>query len=224
MSAAPRRWAWRGSLVAVIQGALAGVFVTLVAVAWWSAIDRTGGLPSRVVPLPSAVAVVPTATPFVRTEVPLVLGPDGIGLAAFGDPGSHVVEMLTGMVGLPNEDATITCPDAGEDARSVRWADLTLFIHDDHVAGYIDGSHYPNDAPPLQLKTAEGVGVGSTRAELEAAFGDRLTFADAPSIGSSEVVSYAVDGKRLQGLIEGGGSDGVVITVRAGLGCFDEAP
>ena len=95
------------------------------------------------------------------------------------------------------------------------------FLQDDQVAGYIDGSHYPNDAPPLELKTEAGVGIGSTRGELERAYGDRLTFADAPSIGSAEVLAYGVDGQALQGLIEGTGPDGVVITVRAGLGCFD---
>ena len=224
MSAVPRRRAWRAPLVAVLQGAAVGAIVAIVGVALWSAVGPKSGLPSTIVPLPTAVAALPTATPVIRTEVPLVLGPDGIGFATFGDPGSHVVEMLTGTLGLPNEDAAIPCPGSNGDARSVRWADLTLFLQDDQVAGYIDGSHYPNDAPPLELKTDAGIGLGSTRSELEAAYGDRLTFTDAPGIGTTEAVAYGVDGQALQGLIEGSGGDGVVITIRAGLGCFDEAP
>ena len=224
MSDVPARSSRRPSVVAVAQGALLGAAVTLAVVLAWSALAQPAQFKSSVVPVPSAVAVPPTATPFVRTDVPLVLEPDGIGMARFGDPGGHIVEMLTGSLGLPNEDATIPCSGPVAEMRAVRWGDLTLFLSEDAFVGYIDTMYYPNDAPALAPKTAEGVGIHTTRADLVAAYRDRVTFADVPDMGPNDAVEYRIDRGELNGLLEGAGEDGVVITVRAGQGCFETSP
>ena len=155
----------------------------------------------------------------------LALGPDGIdGLAPLGLDEAHAVTMLTTAFGPPNEDISFPCADPAGEMRSVRWADLTAFFMDSQFVGYLDGLHYPNDGHPLELTTPEGVGIGSSREELLAAYGDRLEVGPPPDDVQGDVEEYRIDDGQLSGLIEGEGEAGVVITIRAGLACFPESP
>ena len=160
----------------LLEGALVGAGVALVVVALLTVLTAPPAFPSSVVAVPSPVAVAPTATPFVRSDMSLALGPDGIdGLAPLGLDAEHALAHFETAFGLPNEDVSFPCPGHVGGVRSVRWADLTAFFADSKFVGYLDGLHYPNDGPLLELTTTEGVGIGSTRQELIAAYGDRVT-------------------------------------------------
>jgi len=208
--------------VPLVQGAIVGALIAALGVGVVMTVGAPASFPSTVVTLPSAVAPA-VATPFVRGEAPIVLAPDGLGVVAFGAEGGHAVEMLTADLGLPNEDVTFPCPVPAGELRSVRWAGLTVFVLDGKVAGYLDGLHYPNDAPPLGLRTQEAVGVGSTRPELIAAYGDRVKIAHAEP-PATDMDEFLIDEGTQKGLIEGEGDAGVVITIRAGLACFPGPP
>ncbi len=67
-------------------------------------------------------------------------------------------------------------------------------------------------------------GIGSTRRELVAAYGDRVQIAPPTDDVQGNVEEFMIDDGRLSGLIEGKGETGVVITVRAGVACFPEPP
>jgi hypothetical protein len=210
------------TLVPIVQGAIVGAVVAALVVVVVMAIGAPSAFPSTVVALPSAVAPA-VATPFVRGSAPIVLATDSLGFVPLGAEGGVAVEALSAELGLPNEDVTFHCPFPDGEMRSVRWAGLTLFVLEGKVAGYLDGLHYPNDAPPLGLRTKESIGVGSTRAELVAAYSDRVKIAHAEP-PATDIDEFIVDEGTLRGLIEGEGDAGVVITVRAGLACFPGPP
>jgi hypothetical protein len=211
----------RGAARPLLEGGLVGAGLALLGVALLTVLTAPPAFRSSVVVLPSSVAVVPTATPFVRGDVSLELGPDGIvGLVPLGHDETHALHLLTTTLGLPNEDISFPCPGHVAGVRSVRWADLTAFFTDSTFVGYLDGLHYPNDGPPLELTTTEGVGIGSTRLEFVAAYGDRLQAVPPTDDVQGDVQEYQIDDGRLSGLIEGEGDTGLVITVRAGVACF----
>lgn len=205
----------------LVQGAIFGAFAAAIGLVLWAGLTAPKPFPSTAVETEPSAAAAPTATPFVRGDLPIVLGPEGLGIVSFGSDGAAVVDRLTAAFGLPNEDETYPCPEKPGDVRAIRWADLTIFVFDGAFAGYIDGLHYPPyDGRALDLTTSEAVGIGSSRADLVAAFGDRVTFKASTDPGMQDADVYRIDDGRLQGVVEGVGDAGVTITIRAGLGCF----
>jgi len=208
----------------LLEGVLIGAGLAVLGIVLLTVVTAQAPFRSSVVALPSP-AVPPTATPLVRGDTSVALGPDGLGdLAPLGLDEAHALVMMNTAFGPANEDLSFPCADPAGEVRSVRWADLTAFFMDGRFIGFLDGLHYPNDGHPLELTTTEGVGIGSSRAELVAAYGDRLKVGAPPDGVQGDVEEYRIDDGKLSGLIEGEGETGVVITVRAGLACFPEAP
>jgi hypothetical protein len=126
----------------------------------------------------------------------LELRGDGLGPLDFGTPTAEVMETLTGMLGEPSPGEEY--PYGGHPLRHVYWDQLGLsvifseydFYRSDgleHLAGWGHGSKPPGEpAVPgasWTLKTANGVGIGSTLEELQAAYGNRLFLEEAPCDG-----------------------------------------
>lgn len=224
MTTPARTPGWRRTLRPLLQGALIGAGLALLAVSLLTIVTRQAPFRSSVVALPSP-AIAPAATPFGRGDVSVALGPDGlVGLVPLGLDEAHALIMLNAAFGLPNEDVSFPCVDPTGEMRSVRWADLTAFFMDEKFVGFLDGLHYPNDGHPLELTTAEGIGMGTPRNALVAAYGDRLKVVPPPDGVQGDVEGFQVDDGRLSGLIEGDDETGVVIMVRAGVACFPESP
>ena len=126
-------------------------------------------------------------------QVPIVLEVDGLGAVDLGSDVSSVVQKLTDRFGEPDRDSDWIpadspvygkCPGAG--LRAVGWGSFfALFIDEgagpdtarwfswtygfDH-----DTSFGGVDPRGLDLTTIEGIGIGSTRAELRTVYGARL--------------------------------------------------
>jgi hypothetical protein len=119
----------------------------------------------------------------------LVLGARGLGPASFGQPADQVVAALRAVLGEPDEDRRWdqrkqhlfgVCP--GSNHRFVRWGRLSvLFADGDTGRGHAGRQHFfawyaeAAQAGGKPLATAEGVAVGSTTAQVRAAYGDRAT-------------------------------------------------
>ncbi len=121
----------------------------------------------------------------------LVLRPDGLGTASFGDPAELVVETVISLLGSPDRDIFID-PVAEQTAMPYGYGANRFFrlVEWDQVGLYLvlsDGNYYRGDGVPhfvgwgvtrSGLETEEGIGVGSRVADLVVAYGDRVTLPD----------------------------------------------
>lgn len=111
----------------------------------------------------------------------LVLDGSGLGVATFGQTADEVVAALSAVIGPPTEDtgwvdpATISTCDSTE-LRRVSWGSLATFHGDDGEAGsrrfftYSYGDVTDLAAEPVGLLTTNGIGLGSSVADLRAAY------------------------------------------------------
>lgn len=152
------------------------------------------------------------------------LGANGLGPASFGDDAERVIATITAAFGAPTRDdgwvdplSYGACP--GDRYRQVVWNDLTLeFSEDDgqqHFIGYVYGSVSGVDPRPRGLTTSKGIGVGSTVAELKAAYPRAST---TPGEAGLQDPRYAVPGE-LEGYLTGVDDEDLVISVEAGTHC-----
>jgi hypothetical protein len=113
----------------------------------------------------------------------ITLRGDGLGIVSFGQPADEVLAILERVIGSPPSDQ-------GAEAdwiEFVGWSELGLYVgFDTPMSSEFTGESRllgwdafgPVGGP--RPTTAEGVGVGSTLAELRAAYGDRLDVATEP--------------------------------------------
>lgn len=121
----------------------------------------------------------------------LVLRNDGVGPVTFGATKANTVSTLDDVLG-PIDESGPGCELAGPVVTSVRWKELRLQFVGDSFDSY--NVRPPNNvAPVLGLKTEEGIGLGSTVAELEAAYGSRLEIPGLPPEfgGNDFAISFA---------------------------------
>ena len=127
------------------------------------------------------------ATTIPGSEV--VLGGDGLEVAEFGDDPEEAIAALTGALGDPDEDTGWTgsgdsqfgtCP--GTVVRGIRWQTLWALFTDGETEWENDDPHFFafqhasffDPSADMGLVTEEGIGLGSSRAELEDSYGDRV--------------------------------------------------
>ena len=148
--------------------------------------------PTTVAPTaaPTTTTAAPTTTattlPPTTTTAPagarLSLLPDGIGDARFGAVPDDVTAFISGILGTPTKDtgwvdaASRTC--RGSQVRFVSWGDLTLSFGDEsdiaterqHFYSWTFGPPSGTSISPAGLMTPERIGIGSTVAQLRAAY------------------------------------------------------
>jgi hypothetical protein len=148
----------------------------------------------------STTTTTTTSTTTTTTVAPtpvLSLRDDGLGEARFGTDADAVVEFVNSLLGDPTTDSGWvpaagqfgSCP--GTEVRGVSWRDLTLMFGDastvtsgrPHFFAYVYGPAFARTGiDPPGLQTVAGIGIGSTVAQLRAAYpaadvheGDRIT-------------------------------------------------
>jgi hypothetical protein len=120
----------------------------------------------------------PPSTVLTITKESLVLSPDGLGVLRFGEESGSVVGRLTTALGAPDKDAPVPSDKRCGATRVVEWSNLQILLNDAVDAprgstgfvGWFYGLSSPK--PSLFLKTANGVGLGTTVAALKAAYGE----------------------------------------------------
>ncbi|MGH2729201.1 MAG: hypothetical protein ACRDJI_01170 [Actinomycetota bacterium] len=167
----------------------------------------------------------------------LVLGPDGLGAVKFGADPEMVIHRLNQQFGPPDEDSGYipsfsvfgTCP--GEKVRGVRWKSLLVLFTDGatdfgrqgrrHFFEYRDQLFVTSGGSTgsLGLTTAEGIGLGSTVADLRAAYGDRLEISPHSLPGDVPRFTVEVDTGQLSGTLTGARRTDSVHAILGGFGC-----
>lgn len=131
----------------------------------------------------SSTTAAPTTadtTPSTSTPVPdtLLLTPDGVGDFVFGNPQSAVVDAMTALLGPPVETRPVECPSGSDTI--VTYQGAYFIFGADTFAGWAWGGA---EDPPIVGATTEGITLGSTVAEAQAAFGPDFAFQPDSTLG-----------------------------------------
>jgi hypothetical protein len=158
----------------------------------------------------------------------LVLSGDGIGPTAFGSDAQGTVDYLASFLGAPEQDTGWVdplqlgpCP--GTELRLISWGVLTVTLGDDspvvsgrrHFVSYSYGIDGEVGEAPAGLQTAEGITIGSTVAEVRAAYPDVILNPEDEFVAANFYVS-----DDLRGYVTGVADDDVVTVIFGGQGCI----
>ena len=188
--------------------------------------DNVQSAGDRTVAAPSVPASVAPSGPVAGPT--LVLGREGLGVAAFGAGADDTIAAVTAVLGEPDKDSGWVEPlsigaCAGEQGRFVAWGSLYLYFSDQsgfasgepHFFGYSYGSESDLEAIPEGLATPEGIGLGTTVAFLRAAYHDVVVEAGEEGLFPS---NFYVDAN-LSGRLTGGDDDDLVTVIIGGDPC-----
>jgi len=181
-----------------------------------------------------------TTTPTTTTTVPpplatLELGADGLGDVVFGLSPDDVITDITALYGSPDHDSDWipsadniygACP--GDTMRAIGWGSLLTVFIDDRTSdlggwfytwtyGYDYSTNTGGTDPrELSLRTADGIGLGTTISDLEAAWGEDLTITGNVEL---DVWSFVSEANGLRGLLSGGTAEDTVTLLEPTVGC-----
>jgi hypothetical protein len=151
--------------------------------------------------------------PDADAETALHVEPDGLRIEEalpFGTPRDDVVPAVRDILGRPSDRGSQEDCLAGETS-FVRFdeppGDLVLNLQNGALAGWSIGED-------SRLKTSAGIGIGSTKAELEAAYGPVVMVPDS-TIG----IEFFIEGG-LSGLLVADAPDGAITSLWAGINCI----
>ena len=183
--------------------------------------------------------------PSTVPAAPLIMSETGIGAIEIGEPPGAVIDALTGLIGGPDGDSQWIEADSdlfgkcpAEKLRAVGWGSLYLFFTADgevttdneHIVGrfftYSYGFDFSRneggtDPRELDLATAAGIGLGSTRSELRLAYGDDLTESYDELAGVWRWSVATTNPSFLRGLLSGPDIDATVVLIERAPGCGD---
>jgi hypothetical protein len=175
----------------------------------------------------TTTTVAPTTTTTTPPGAALVLRDNGLGDAAFGADPDGVIDFVTAFIGPPTVDSGWmdplslgSCP--GTEVRTVSWGDLNLYFGDEskvvvgrrHFFAYGYGPPFGTTINPAGLQTDRAIGVGSTVAQVEAAYPDVVVNPAEATAPASFQISPALTGQ-----LSGVDDAATVTEVSGGFGC-----
>ena len=184
-------------------------------------------------PPPTTTSTTTSTTLPPTTAVPdpaisaLVLSGAGIGATPFGTPPDEVIDYVTSFLGPPTRDTDWidplsigVCP--GTEVRIVSWEALELSFGDQsafgsgarHFTSYSYGVDGQVGVGPEGLLTTNGIGLGSSVADLRNAYPDVTLFPEDDFSGPNFFVNES-----LRGYLTGTDDDSAVTVVIGGDGC-----
>lgn len=204
--------------------------------------DESGG-PSPAPSVPAATSPAAPTSPAPSSPAPatgtvpatpaVVLSPDGVGVAKFGDDADTAIRALTAALGRPDRDTGYvgsfsefgTCP--GDKVRGVIWKDFTVLFAQGRTPARSDGRPHLLDfgygttgsSTPAQpkLATSKGIGLGSTLAEIRKAYGPVETYYD--EITQSTGFTIGEPPHQLFGFLSGPGPTARLEQLQGGVPC-----
>lgn len=173
--------------------------------------DGEGGGTTTTATSSTTIADDSTTTSTTSPAPAIVLEPEGLGAVDFDDLEPSVVDVLTDAFGAPTATGG-GCELAGTTVTTTTWKELTVQFADGTFDSY---SVRPRsgEAPALGLKTADGIGLGSTKAELQSTYGSRLTIPGLPpEFGEPDsfAISFPGSDRSIRGVLSGPASSATV--------------
>lgn len=181
---------------------------------------------------PATTVLLSTTVPVTTTTVPagaaLILRDNSVGDAVFGADPDDVVAYIRSIIGAPTSDSgwvdptTVfgVCP--GTEVRGVSWGDLRLLFSDEstviagrrHFFTYTYGPAFGSSIDPTGPRTATGISVGSTVADVLAAYPD-VIISDADEFTPA---NFFVS-EDIGGFLSGTGDGDTVVAIIGGRPC-----
>jgi len=155
------------------------------------------GLAGTTTPHPEATApdtapdTAPGTAPDGTPEGPWVLATDGIGPYRLGSDQVEVLDGMFAVLGPASDVGPIECP-GGSDTTAT-WPSVGLVFVDGFLSGWSWGRE-GQPPPPIAAQTPEGITVGSTVGDLEAAYGDGLRWIPESTLGTEFYVGSGFPG------------------------------
>lgn len=184
-------------------------------------------------PAPSTTATTSTTTP-----PSVVLGFDGLGVAAFRETETGVIDALEAFLGPPDDDSGwVQYADqqpgfgacGGDEWRLVRWGQLGVLLTNGappgggdatpHFAMYGYGGLHGLAPSVPALTTADGVTVGTSGQTVLDVYGAAATFVAGDEIVSPYILIEDGSPNPMLVLLDGDAPTGDVIGIRAGFLC-----
>lgn len=234
LAAVQRRGRTRRAYRALAVAAAAALLVTAAVVGTRLYPFAQSGLIGPVAPsVPPPSAQPPTSSTTTRAPQPVVLTDRGLaGIAAFGDPMDRVLATLRERLGPPDQEVTNDNPEGnilgvcpGGRNRYVRWGRLwVLFTAQSRYgqgrwhlfAYYVKGEQASGRPDPA---TQRGIHVGSTVAELQAAYGRQVQIFPIEVPPSDGFRIGPREGPAIDGVLDSATADGRVTQLHGGQGC-----
>lgn len=164
---------------------------------------------------------------------PASLHPDGIGPYRFGDSATLVIDGVSSLIGGwdgDSNDGDGVLPHAQcaeETFRQVSWGNLVLFFEVDTdgsftawTYGYDPILGNSDNERGLALTTEEGIGLHSSRTDVEDGFGQRVSIIDNTAV---DLATFTVDAEEpihlVGGLAAANDPDALVLSLESAPGC-----
>ena len=172
---------------------------------------------------PTTTSTAPTTTTALLTKDQIVLAADGVGAIKFGNNSANTIRRFMDALGEPEKNTPLPAGTACGATRRLHWANFQVLVNEVTSAsgagkpGFTGWFLGPPTAAPLDLKTEKGITVGSTVAELKAAYGDDLTVAGRGAEGPGFTIT--VPGGIMLGLLSAATDAGKIKDIQAGNYC-----
>ena len=176
-------------------------------------------LAGSVDPSPPASEPAPVTTPTTAlTTDSLVLSADGLGPLRFGTQAAVALAGLTRAFGTTARATPVADRQACGATRIFRWDNLAVFVNevtDRSAAGFVGWSLSGTTSGP-DLKTGQGIGIGSTLRRIRAAYGDKAV---ATTGGHPPALRITTADGALTATLDGAVDTATVRTLEAGVVC-----
>jgi hypothetical protein len=125
---------------------------------------------------PTTTSTAPTTTTAPLTKEQIVLAADGVGAVKFGENSAHTIARFMQALGEPQKNTPLPASSACGATRRLQWGNFQVLVNEvvstsgagrPGFAGWFLGAA---GGPPLDFKTDKGITVGSTVAQLKAAY------------------------------------------------------
>jgi hypothetical protein len=183
--------------------------------------DKESATTTTAAPTTTSTAATTTTVPLTKDQI--VLAADGVGAIKFGNNSANTIRRFVEALGEPEKNTLLPARTACGATRRLHWANFQVLVNEVTSAsgagkpGFTGWFLGPPTTAPLDFKTEKGITVGSTVAQLKAAYGDDLTVAGRGEEGPGFTI--VAPGGIMLGLLSAGTDAGKVKDIQAGNYC-----